>query len=40
MNANEDGNALIKCLANIFRCEQERRLIDIRKHKNVYKLEQ
>ncbi|CAF3994942.1 unnamed protein product, partial [Rotaria sp. Silwood2] len=40
MNANEDGNALIKCLANIFRCEQERRLIDIRKHKNVDKLEQ
>ncbi|CAF0769736.1 unnamed protein product [Rotaria sordida] len=40
MNANESGNTLIKYLVDIFRCEQERRLIDIRKHKNVDKLEQ
>ncbi|CAF1036925.1 unnamed protein product [Rotaria sp. Silwood1] len=39
INANENGNTLIKCLADIFRCEQERHLIDIRKHKNVDKLE-
>jgi hypothetical protein len=40
MNANETGNALIKCLADIFRCEQERRLINLRGHKNMNKLEQ
>lgn len=40
MNANESGNALIKCLVEIFRCEQERRLMDIKKHKNSDKLEQ
>ena len=40
MNTNENGNTLIKCLADIFRCEQERRLIDIHQHKNVDKLEQ
>jgi len=40
MNANEDSNTLIKCLANIFQCEQERRLIDVREHKNVDKFEQ
>ncbi len=40
MNANESGNQLIKCLAEIFRCEQERRLIQIRLHPNFHQLEQ
>jgi hypothetical protein len=40
MNANETGNKLIKCLAEIFRCEQERRLIQIRQHPNSIQLEQ
>lgn len=40
INANETGTTLIKCLADIFRCEQERRLIDTRGHKNSDKLEQ
>ncbi|CAF0926440.1 unnamed protein product [Adineta steineri] len=40
MNANESSNLLIKCLADIFRCEQERRLIDIREEKNSSELEQ
>ncbi len=40
MNANESGNKLIKCLAEIFRCEQERRLIQIRLHPNFNQLEQ
>jgi hypothetical protein len=40
MNANENGNILIKCLADVFRCEQERRLIEIREHKNIDRLEQ
>ena len=40
MNAKEDGNRLIKCLADIFRCEQERRLIQTRLHPNFQQLEQ
>jgi hypothetical protein len=40
MNANETGSKLIKCLAEIFRCEQERRLIQIRQHPNLNQLEQ
>jgi hypothetical protein len=40
MNANETGNKLIKSLAEIFRCEQERRLIQIRQHPNSIQLEQ
>ena len=40
MNANENGNKLVKCLADIFRCEQERRLIQIRSHPNIDQLEQ
>ena len=40
MNANETSNKLIKCLADIFRCEQERRLIQIRQHSNSVPLEQ
>lgn len=39
INSNADGNTLIKSLAEIFRCEQERRLIDVREHKNASKLE-
>jgi len=40
INANETNNKLIKCLAEIFRCEQERRLIQIRPHPNFIQLEQ
>ncbi|CAF4637647.1 unnamed protein product [Rotaria sp. Silwood1] len=40
MNANETSNKLIKCLADIFRCEQERRLIQIHQHPNFVQLEQ
>jgi len=40
MNANESSNTLIRCLADIFRCEQERRLIEIHEHKNLNELEQ
>jgi hypothetical protein len=40
MNSNENGNTLIKCLADIFRCEQERRLMEIRGHKNINQLEE
>ncbi|CAF0901957.1 unnamed protein product [Rotaria sordida] len=40
INENETGNKLIKCLADIFRCEQERRLIQIRQHPNSIQLEQ
>ena len=40
MNVNESGNKLIKCLSEIFRCEQERRLIQIRLHPNFNQLEQ
>lgn len=40
MNSNENGTTLIKSLADIFRCEQERRLIDIRGNKNSNKLEE
>jgi hypothetical protein len=40
MNANETSNTLIKCLADIFRCEQDRRLIEIRDHQNCNQLEQ
>ncbi|CAF2747176.1 unnamed protein product [Rotaria sp. Silwood2] len=40
MNANETSNKLIKCLADIFRCEQDRRLIQIRQHPNAVQLEQ
>ncbi|CAF3013406.1 unnamed protein product [Rotaria socialis] len=40
MNANDSGDALIKCLAEIFRCEQERRSIEIRNHKKYDQLEQ
>lgn len=40
MNTNESSNKLIKCLADIFRCEQERRLIQIRRHSNSVPLEQ
>lgn len=39
MNINEDSNQLLKCLADIFRCEQERRLIQIRLHPNAAQLE-
>ena len=40
MHDNENGNQLIKCLADIFRCEQERRMIQIRQHPNFEQLEQ
>jgi hypothetical protein len=40
MNANESGNKLVKCLADIFRCEQERRSKQIRSHPNVDQLDQ
>ena len=40
MKSNENGQTLIKCLADIFRCEQERRLIDIRGHSNADQLEE
>ena len=40
MNSNENGNILIKCLAEIFRCEQERRSIEVRGHRNAEQLEQ
>jgi len=40
MNANETGNKLIKSLADIFRCEQERRSIQIRQQPNSTELEQ
>ncbi|CAF1333630.1 unnamed protein product [Rotaria magnacalcarata] len=40
MNANESSNKLIKCIADVFRCEQERRLIQIRQHPNFTQLEQ
>ena len=39
MNGNEHGNKLIKSLADIFRCEQERRLIQLRSHPNFNELE-
>lgn len=40
MNVNENGNKLVKCLADIFRCEQERRLTQIRLHPNFAQLEE
>ena len=40
MNSNENSNTLIKCLTDIFRCEQERRLMGIREHKDLHDLEQ
>jgi hypothetical protein len=40
MNSNENSQTLIKCLADIFRCEQERRLIEIRGHENADQLEE
>ena len=40
INTNENNNTLIKCLADIFRCEQERRLIDVHEHKDLHDLEQ
>lgn len=39
MNTNENGNVLIKCLAEIFRCEQERRLMDISQQSTSKQLE-
>ena len=39
MNANEGGTKLIKCVADIFRCEQERRLKQIRQHPKFEQLE-
>lgn len=39
MNANESSSKLIKCLADVFRCEQERRLIQVRQHPNSIQLE-
>ena len=39
INSNSNGNALIKCLAEIFRCEQERRLMDGSQHPNSKNLE-
>ncbi|CAF1404730.1 unnamed protein product [Adineta steineri] len=40
MNANETADKLIKSLADVFRCEQERRIIQSRQHPNSDKLEQ
>lgn len=39
MNFNGHSNGLIKCLAEIFRCEQERRSMDISQHPNNKQLE-
>ena len=40
INANESSNKLIKCLADIFRCEQERRLRQLRQHPRANQLEE
>ncbi len=40
MSANQSADKLMTCLANVFRCEQERRLIQIRQHPNVDQLKQ
>ena len=39
MNGNADSHTLIQSLADIFRCEQERRSLQIRAHKNLSQLE-
>ncbi|CAF0761352.1 unnamed protein product [Adineta ricciae] len=40
MNKNGHADQLIKDLANVFRCEQERRLVEVRQHPNFDLLEQ
>ena len=40
INQKESSTRLIQCLAEIFRCEQERRLSEVRQHRNVDHLEE
>lgn len=40
MEKNENGTNLIKCIADIFRCEQERRCRQTKQHPNAEQLEE
>lgn len=40
INANENSGKLIRCLADIFRCEQERRLAQVREQQDANHLEE